>query len=159
MTRGTDRILNKQKKLFFLFLISFVFIITVFIFANSLSDYETSHSSSSNITEIISSTTSDNKNIEFIVRKTAHLAEFALLGIAVMLLLTYWKKQYYGGACFYVLAIAVIDEHIQSFSGRTSFTGDIILDFVGAILGFLMVVTIKLFASLIKRKINRISRR
>ena len=84
--------------------------------------------------------------LELIVRKMAHLIEYAVLGIAVMLFVKCVEKDYlkrlYGTALFYVLFVAVLDEYIQGFSGRTSSTGDILLDFLGALVGFAFVFAI-----------------
>ena len=63
-----------------------------------------------------------------------------------MLLVYRIKKDYgvglYATAFFYVLLVAVLDEHIQSFSDRTSSTGDILLDFIGSLTGFAAVVAL-----------------
>ena len=95
-------------------------------------------------------------NLHFWVRKAAHLTEFAVLGILVTLLLFTWKQaknRYFRGyEFFYVLAVAVVDEFIQSFTGRTSSVQDVLLDFSGALLGFGVTwLTVKL---IMKKKEN-----
>lgn len=127
-----------------LFLCFIVALITAFVFLNSAMDYESSHNASGNVTNIITANKqSNNRVIELIIRKMAHMIEYAFLGIAVISLNFCLKKQYgksfYGFALFYALAVAVTDEHIQSYSDRTSSTEDIIIDFVGALLGFFLV--------------------
>ncbi len=132
-----------------------IFLCTTFIILNSVANNEVSHAYSNNVLEMLTPNQdgdSDAQAIEFLVRKAAHLIEFAVLGFVVICSCIYAKRHYhkgiYGFAFFYVLAIAVADEHIQSFSDRNSATGDIILDFCGGMIGFslawLIVWTIQL---------------
>lgn len=91
----------------------------------------------------------------------AHLVEYAALGSTVMLLVLSLRvdfgNKYFGIALFYTLIIAVLDEHIQSFSDRTSSTGDILLDFFGALIGFCFVLLAQFIIKKVKeRKNNRI---
>lgn len=130
-----------KRVLKYMVLIGLVAIITLLIFCNSLSNYDKSHYTSDVVSGLIlPNKYVDNETVELIIRKMAHLVEYALLGCVVILTVLRFRgdtgEKYYGTALFYVLAVAVIDEHIQSFSDRTSSTGDIILDFCGAILGF-----------------------
>ena len=105
-------------------------------------DYVASHDASGNVAVIFTDKVADKETLELIVRKSAHMIEYAFLGVPVicMSLRIYdrYKKPLLGFSLFYVLAVAVTDEHIQSFSDRTSSTGDIILDFFGAMIGFLL---------------------
>lgn len=122
--------------------------ITVFILSNSLLDFEASHSSSGAIIDTImpdgtKDVLIDDKTVEYYVRKAAHFLEYSLLGFAAISLsfvLTSLTKQnvYVGFSLFYVLAIAVLDEHIQSLSDRSSSTFDILLDFSGSLFGILL---------------------
>lgn len=136
-----------------------VFLITLFVICNALEGLEKSRDASNAVSDVIlPQKYSQNKDMRLLVRKTAHLVEYAALGAAVMLLakeiLLDFKKKCYGTALFYVLAVAVADEHIQRFSDRTSSTGDIILDFSGALLGmFVAWLVLKMFA-IIKGKNN-----
>jgi VanZ family protein len=127
--------------------VGIVIAITVFIFSNSFKGYDASRYASDAVSNIIlphEYATSETASL--LVRKFAHLFEYAALGMAVMQFAKYVEKDYrkklYALACFYVLFVAVLDEHIQSFSDRTSSTGDILLDFFGAIIGFAIVITI-----------------
>lgn len=120
-----------------------IVVITSVIFMKSLENISTSHSYSDAIAEAISSEDDDyieKGRLEVFVRKSAHVIEYAVLGFAVMCLTLNiyktFKKLFIGVAAFYVLAVAVADEHIQSFSDRTSSTDDIVLDFGGALFGF-----------------------
>ena len=121
-----------------------IVMITLFIFSNSLAGYDQSHHTSDSVSQIIlPNEYSDNEDILLIVRKIAHLIEYALLGIAVTVLLKCIEKDFqrktYSVVLFYTLFVAVLDEHIQSFSDRTSSTADILLDFAGAIIGMVLV--------------------
>ncbi len=145
--------MDKRKHIINAALCCLILLITSLILLNSTKDYETSHNLSANITEMVTKHDSENsREAEAFVRKFAHLAEFMLLGIAVMCLVQHLKKNYYGGACFYVLSVAVIDEHIQSFSGRTSSTSDIMLDFIGFMIGFSIALLFVWIIKLIKMK-------
>ena len=126
---------NMKKKNYFLMILiaSTVCAITAFIISQGLMDYNTSHGVSDTVVDIID----PDQQLEAIktpVRKLAHLVEYAALGVAIMLLVgeVYrdFKKRCLGFACFYALLVAVVDEHIQSFSDRTSSTADILLDFL-----------------------------
>lgn len=138
-------------------LIGIVVAITVFIFSNSIRSYDASRNTSDAVSEIIlPNEYATNEAISLLIRKIAHLVEYAALGCAVMLVVLAFRndagKMLYGTGLFYVLAVAVIDEHIQSFSDRTSSTGDIILDFGGALIGFLVSwLVVKLYTARIRR--------
>lgn len=124
-----------------LILFCLIAVVTGFIFFNSVKDYQESHNYSNSIADIIvSAGEKQNVAIETIIRKAAHVIEYAILGVAVMALTLHIKqafqRTFVGTSLFYTLAVAVADEHIQSYSGRTSSTGDIILDFCGAVIGF-----------------------
>lgn len=150
---------RKPKRVSKIILIGWIVVTTLFIICNSAMDYKSSHNASGSVTDIIvSGDEGNNSQTEQVLRKTAHLVEYAVLGFGVMLLTMVLHidsgKGLYGTALFYVLAVAVTDEHIQRFSDRTSSTGDIILDFSGALLGiFLAWFALKMFA-IIKRKNN-----
>ena len=123
----------------------FVLAVTCFIWRNSIMDAAASSQSSNVIVDMIAP--ADPNKVDFWskwIRKAAHIVEYAMLGVAVSCLVHYVKSHYhrisYGWAFFYVLAVAVTDEHIQSFSDRSSSTNDIVLDFIGAVLGFVLVL-------------------
>lgn len=142
-------------------LIILVICSTGFILINSLMDFEHSHNSSGVITDIITSTDDIKEwdHTDMIVRKLAHVIEYALLGACVSALAFFiayiYKKRIYGYVLAYSLFIAVLDEHIQSFSDRVSSTSDILLDFVGALFGGLFVMIIYFTVTyVLKRKNN-----
>lgn len=146
----------------FIILIALVIFSTTFILANSFMDYERSHGSSGVITGIITSTEDEEewKQIDLIVRKIAHVIEYAFLGACVSALCVFidrvYHKLFYGYFIAYSLFVAVLDEHIQSFSDRASSTSDILLDFLGSVIGFIGVVILCCaLRYLIKRKKER----
>lgn len=117
--------------------------ITLFIFANSMTKAEVSYLASDEIKDMIG-LESENGKIDYnhVVRKIAHVLEFMALGIATAFVTIYLNKNYLGYALFYMLGIGVADEFIQSFSGRSSLISDVLLDFFGALLGFVIVMLI-----------------
>ena len=124
-------------------IIALIVVITLLIFSNSFADVAKSHQSSSAIVEAIApSQTVNDGEIELTIRKAAHLVEFAALGMAVAVLVVRIKKEinksFWGVSLFYVLAVAVTDEHIQSYCDRNSTTSDILLDFCGALIGIVI---------------------
>ena len=141
-------------------LLALIILINIFIFANSFDTVEQSYEKSDAVTEVIESIVKDNNkefNMSKVIRKSAHLFEFALMGLAVTLCLYLVKRCYskrlYGFGCFYVLAIAVIDEFIQSFSDRTSLVSDVLLDFSGFLIGsILMILCIAVFNAVNKKR-------
>ena len=77
--------------------------------------------------------------VESVIRKTAHVIEFALLGSLAILTSRAFG---YGAspAMLYSLLVATIDETIQIYSPeRFSSTEDVLLDFAGALFGMLAV--------------------
>ncbi len=149
-----------KDKIICIILIVTVITVNTLIFANSFADVTASTQSSNAVTDVIAPDRDpEDETIELAIRKAAHLIEYAVLGIAVMGLVVYekriFKKSFYSISLFYVLAVAVLDEHIQSFSDRTSSTGDILLDFLGALIGFAIVLVIHfIFVKLKKRTYN-----
>lgn len=76
--------------------------------------------------------------IHVLIRKAAHLFEYALLGGGLFLYFRYQKYttiDQWIYSLFIVLLFATTDEYIQSFVGRTSSVRDVILDFIGGIAG------------------------
>ena len=80
------------------------------------------------------------------VRKLAHLAEYFLLGAECALvaaLLSGGRPLRYIWSCLFVpLAVAVMDEFLQQFAGRTSLVSDVVVDFAGAIVGVAVVMVV-----------------
>ena len=118
----------------------------IFIFSNSLKTSAQSNRESGRMARIIGPIIDaifgeGRLDINYVVRKGAHFVEFAALGFftyALSLSVMLYKnvKVPFCGI-FGTLAVAVADEYIQLFTGRTSSVSDIIIDFSGAIFGML----------------------
>ena len=86
------------------------------------------------------------QKVHYIVRKSAHFFEYAILGgLAFWMFqgfrLTFWNQIIY--SLFMILSVAVMDEYFQSFVARTSSVSDILIDFSGGMTGFLIIYLIK----------------
>lgn len=83
---------------------------------------------------------------DFIVRKSAHFLEFAVLGgLAALSVYAYFKKPWKRTLqiCFFTLAVALTDETIQLFvPGRSGRVQDVWIDFAGACCGMLILFLI-----------------
>lgn len=83
---------------------------------------------------------------EQFVRKAAHFAEYSLLGAEVAGLTAVFARRvaspYLWADLFIVLMVAVLDEFLQGFVGRTSLVSDIVLDFSGALCGIAVVLVV-----------------
>ena len=128
-----------------------------FIFYNSLQNSEESHKASGIIENIVNPLIDkifgeESVDINYVVRKAAHLTEFCILGFVVMGVVLTVGGKYFGYGLFCVLAIAVTDEYIQSFSDRTSSVKDVLIDFTGALIGFVICTVLYLIAHTIKKK-------
>ena len=137
-----------KRVLIFIILVALVIASTAFILGNSIMDHESSHDTSGVITGIVTDTEDEYEwnRVDLIVRKIAHLVEYAVLGACGCLFCIFihslYSSKIYGYLIAYSLFIAVLDEHIQSFSDRGSSTSDILLDFLGSIIGFASVIAI-----------------
>lgn len=96
---------------------------------------------------------------DFIIRKSAHFCEFALLGCLVMwssYLLNYKVAINFLPVGIICLATGTIDEIIQIYSpGRSCQLSDVILDFSGAVAGVLFFLLIFLIYYKIKNRKGR----
>lgn len=153
--------MSLNKKLIFLFVL--VAIAIGFIFYNSLQNSVESNQASDVIEKIIEPIVNkifgENEiDINYFVRKGAHLTEFFILGFIVMgvVLTVGWK--YFGYGLFFVLSVAVTDEYIQSFSDRTSSVKDVLIDFTGAVIGFCICIILfsigRKIKNILKNKVN-----
>ena len=138
--------MNKTKQKTLLVILAVLTLLTVvFIFSNSMKSGEESREASGRFSEIFDSAVrflfGEDADVNYIVRKGAHLAEFALLGALTFLLVRALTEfsgvKLLSCGLFGTLAVAVIDEYIQTFTGRTSLVSDVLIDFSGALLGML----------------------
>lgn len=150
---------SHRKRLIVLFVL--IVLSIGFIFFNSLQNSEKSNSASGIIVEFVERVLDkffgENEiDINYLVRKGAHLTEFCILGFVVMGVVMTVGMKYLGYGLFYVLAVAVTDEYIQSFSDRTSSVKDILIDFTGAMVGFcicaVVILTIRKIRKSLKEK-------
>ena len=131
-----------------------------YIFSNSLQAPSGSNERSKNISKTIQSVVDPQKKIEEptfhkYTRKAAHALEFMALGLCVSgaFYNVYLKsgKKYISLLLFLGLSSSFCDEYIQGFKkGRSSETGDILIDFGGFVLGFLIIFIISII--IYKRK-------
>ncbi len=100
-----------------------------------------------------------NLDWHFWIRKGAHVTEYALLGFCSFSLakqISKVKGRSFGvHAAFYGLSVAVTDEFIQGFVGRTSAVYDVLIDFGGCLLGFVCAVVLKILWHRVKPALCR----
>ena len=121
--------------------------VTIFIFSNSLMDADQSTVQSDVVVDVVvDAATSIGMTIkrfmaERIVRKSAHILEFAAEGFFVTLCFggTFKKRLQYVAPIGFITAC--IDECIQLFSnGRAAMVQDVFIDLAGAMAGFLLAM-------------------
>lgn len=147
--------------------IVFIILSICFIFSNSLKGPEATMADSNFFLDIIYSVVNrfidvDYDKMSFLVRKCAHMTEFCILGIFLCCLTLYIKrntrKNLFGYTLFVGLLTAVTDEHIQRFTGRTSSTTDIFIDFTGLCIGIVGVILLNLLIGYIMSRVKRKNR-
>ncbi len=119
-------------------------ITVVIIFTNSMQTAQISEQMSGGILHavypFISKILPISENLlSFIIRKSAHITEFAVLSVFVMLTLFEMKKLPHRASIYTMFAgllTACADEQIQFFvPGRSCEVRDVLVDFAGVILG------------------------
>lgn len=153
-----------KKAIIFIILIVLAAATAIFIFSNSLQSGEMSMAESASVIEwlrpiIDPAGRLSTEKLQFIVRKTAHFAEYFLLGLELSVItLTISKKIFTPWLfmpLFLILFTAVIDEFIQSFTGRTSLLSDVLLDFFGGVCALFFFICIYALISAVKKKKNK----
>ncbi|MEG0597574.1 MAG: VanZ family protein [Oscillospiraceae bacterium] len=126
-------------------------IIVAFILCNSLIPGETSNAISDRVTAIVGGTVPAMSETEVAdapwltagtVRKLAHIAEFAALGLTAALLVLFRGKRIGGqlpNLILLGLGVGIMDETIQIFTNRTSMIEDVWIDLLGFGLGLLLL--------------------
>lgn len=136
------------------FMIGFVF------FRSSMTAKESTVESNGTIdvlTNILKSIGISVEISDYIIRKTAHFAEFLVIG-GLLLSCAYsfdrFKPYRYGFAVLFVgLFTAVIDEFIQLFfEGRSAEITDVLLDFSGVVAGALFMLLVYFVINKIRTK-------
>lgn len=119
-------------------------VLTAFIWGNSLIKAEQADAIKLDVAVTVNPSLDLENRVEkdqfgLLVSKSAHLLEFGALGLCLAGLcinLGKWKqRRYFALPLLLVLAVGVMDEFLQTFSGRTSAVGDILIDFAGGLLG------------------------
>lgn len=134
----------QRKHRYVLFLILSLFLVC-FIFSNSLRNGPESNAQSGRVAQWLQPILNPFGRIpedafHKIVRKLAHFTEFAALGVCLFGWACNLSKQpqrpwLLAGMC--ALMVAVTDETIQLFTGRTAMLRDVLLDATGAAFGIL----------------------
>ena len=131
------------RKLLTCSLILLVVLTLCFIWGNSLQSSEASSNISNTLLDFV------NKHLghlglelkdDHFLRKLAHFGEFALLGMEMFFLVSLrrlkrTKASTYVLTLAFCLFVAVTDETIQLFVGRSCLITDVILDFAGSFIG------------------------
>ena len=129
-----------------------------FIWSNSVKSQEESREQSAVVSNFLRQILDPDESIPEVtfhrsVRKAAHFVEFAILGGLIGCLFQVIRSR--TGRGFYVLPVimvvlvAVLDEYIQTFTGRGSGLSDVLLDCYGGLFGLGVVL---LVAFLMKKK-------
>ena len=138
--------MNKNKKA--ILPAALIAAVTAFIFSNSLKNGPESQEDSDIFLDLLRPILNwifgdDPEVLNYVVRKAAHMAEFFVLALLICWLSHAVQKKFHGYGLLYPLSVAIIDEFIQSFTGRTSMVLDVMIDFAGALLGFGLVLLIR----------------
>ena len=153
---------EKKTRIYSIILLVLSILTTAFIFSNSLKNGEESNAQSAPIVEVVEAVLDPEdkvptKTVSYIVRKAAHITEYTVLGLLLCSLLLCVNalkklravsfKEYKPIITVLLigLAIASVDEIIQSFTGRTNSITDVIIDLVGVCLGVGIVIMIRWF--------------
>lgn len=145
--------LNKTNRLILITLMALIIVNTAVIFLSSMASVEESVEISSGVMAFIKGIIDPNDKIDteffhHIVRKAAHFTEFFTLAMFYTVLRK--KLQEYMLFVqnmvmivpFITLFTAVLDEFIQSFTGRGTSVRDVILDFSGSVCGIIITTVV-----------------
>lgn len=151
--------LDKRRQLIFIVLIALIVVNTAVIFLSSMKSVEESVEISEGVMAFIKRIIDPNNRIDtelfhHIVRKAAHFTEFFTLAMLYTILRKksdeYLPVQNtFMAVPFMTLLTAVLDEFIQSFTGRGTSVRDVMLDFLGSVCGIIITTLIYNF---IKKK-------
>lgn len=119
-------------------------LVAAFIWGNSLRTVEQADRMKSSLSQVVKPIVDPKEQVEkntFLtaLSKTAHIVEFGVLGLCVAGLAVSLgrlkERTYVALPLLLVLVVGVIDEFLQTFSGRTSAVTDVLIDFGGALIG------------------------
>lgn len=160
-----NNIPNKGRHFFVLLTVYCLLIVLTlaFIFGNSMMPIEESMEQSDKYVSSMKPILDPSGQLSYdiispLIRKLAHVIEFAILGLELALLAFHIS----GGfrlrdsiyAAFGGLLCANTDEFIQSFSDRGSMVADVFLDFGGVILGIVGGYLLALAARGVRRRLS-----
>lgn len=144
--------LDKRRQLIFIVLIALIVVNTAVIFLSSMKSVEESVEISEGVMAFIKRIIDPNNRIDtelfhHIVRKAAHFTEFFTLAMLYTILRKksdeYLPVQNtFMAVPFMTLLTAVLDEFIQSFTGRGTSVRDVMLDFSGSLCGIIVTILI-----------------
>ena len=128
---------------------------TAFVIYNGLQGAEDSHSASDSVIDFIRpllewmESLVGKANWDFWVRKAAHFTEYTALSVCANALAkqiqTRMGRPFIAHALLYGLLVAVTDEFLQGFVGRTSAVTDVLIDFSGCLFGLVLVTLLQVF--------------
>lgn len=124
---------------------------------NSNNKYQTKGNQSDINNKNDNKATSNKKdlNLNLLIRKNAHAFEYFVLAILLGYIFLQFKFKGINAAVYILFACllyAVIDEFHQSFvPGRTSLVSDVLIDFLGSILGLIVL----LLVNYLKRRLSK----
>lgn len=137
-------------------------VLVLFIWGNSAKPAEVSSEQSGGLAVFLENTAQKFNIVltegqaQHFIRKSAHFTEYAALGFLLGAAFSvYGKKLKVYGAHVLLLCgiIAVTDEYIQLFfPGRSAEVTDVMLDFTGAVSGFLAVCLLVFFVQCRRKK-------
>ncbi len=140
--------------------------ITACIFSNSLRSGDASNAQSGWLMAWLKPLIDPNgliseEKFHYFIRKAAHFTEFAALGlclggVAEAIRRRFWRSSLVFFPLFAVLAVAVTDEFIQSFTGaRSSEVKDALLDFSGGVAGLAAAMIVAALCARIAKRRGR----
>ena len=147
--KGISIIAMKKVNIWLLVFLVLSLLTTGYIFTNSFKDVTQSKSDSDVVVDKIKPVVDpddsiDDETFDKYVRKTAHVTEFALLGVCIggvmVCLYCKVKKVFVSMPLLIVVLVGVCDEFIQSFSDRASSVSDVLIDSAGGVLGLALCV-------------------
>ena len=156
--------LNKKVSLWTVFFAIMSVLSICFIFSNSLKNPSASNQQSENVAESLRQILNPAKQVEqeafyIYIRKLAHFVEFSVLGFCLKgTAVTLGYRRNYPYTLFPLLIaifVAVMDESIQSFTGRTSSVKDVFIDSLGGLFGILLMFTMSVFIEKTKSKLRK----
>lgn len=124
------------------------FAVVAFIFSNSIQPAARSSEVSGGLLDVVNRILSliGVSMSEHLLRKLAHLTEFALLGVCLILTTRAYTDQvlrHIVSPLFAGLLVPVMDETIQMFSaGRSSEVKDVLIDFSGVLIGVVLALVL-----------------